>query len=147
VGDIRDGTRMVVLFFGLAFLITIALMYWFLKAINLVLVSIAVALAAGAVAPGTLPLLGFGIDPLSILVPFLIFSIGVSHAVQMARSWERDVSRRHGRRDRRRRAFAKLFIPARSRSSRTSVGFAVIMLIPIDIVRELGITARSAWAG
>ena len=40
---------------------------------------------------GTLPLLGFGIDPLSILVPFLIFSIGVSHAVQMTKTWEREV--------------------------------------------------------
>ena len=40
---------------------------------------------------GTLPILGFGIDPLSILVPFLIFSIGVSHAVQMTKTWEREV--------------------------------------------------------
>ena len=46
---------------------------------------------------GTLPLLGFGIDPLSILVPFLIFSIGVSHAVQMTKTWEREVVAGAGR--------------------------------------------------
>src|SRR5204863_117537 len=140
-GDIRDGTRMVVLFFGLAFLITIALMYWFLKAINLVFVSIAVALLPVLWLLGTLPLLGFGIDPLSILVPFLIFSIGVSHAVQMARSWERDVVSGTDSATAARRAFAKLFIPGTLALLTNVVGFAVIMLIPIDIVRELGITA------
>jgi hypothetical protein len=141
VGDIRDGTRMVVLFFGIAFLITIALMYWFLKAINLVLVSIAVALLPVLWLLGSLPLLGFGIDPLSILVPFLIFSIGVSHAVQMARSWERDVVSGTDGATAARRAFAKLFIPGTLALLTNVVGFAVIMLIPIDIVRELGITA------
>jgi len=141
VGDIRDGTRSVVIFFGIAFLITIALMYWFMKDIKLVLVSVAVALLPVLWLLGSLPVLGFGIDPLSILVPFLIFSIGVSHAVQMARSWERDVVSGTDSATAARRAFAKLFIPGTLALLTNVVGFAVIMLIPIDIVRELGITA------
>ncbi|WP_162617470.1 hypothetical protein, partial [Bacillus pseudomycoides] len=44
---------------------------------------------------GLLPLLGYGIDPMSILVPFLIFSIGVSHAVQMTNAWRQEVVRGH----------------------------------------------------
>jgi len=36
---------------------------------------------------GMLSALGYGIDPLSILVPFLIFAIGVSHGVQMMRAF------------------------------------------------------------
>jgi predicted RND superfamily exporter protein len=95
VGDIREGTRGVLTFFLIAFAITVGLMYWFLKDWRLTLVSTFVALLPVLWLLGTLPLLGFGIDPLSILVPFLIFSIGVSHAVQMARSWERDVGVRH----------------------------------------------------
>ena len=141
VGDIRDGTRAVVIFFGIAFLITVALMYWFMKDIKLTLVSVAVALLPVLWLLGTLPLIGFGIDPLSILVPFLIFSIGVSHAVQMARSWERDVVSGTDSATAARRAFAKLFIPGTLALLTNVVGFAVIMLIPIDIVRELGITA------
>jgi predicted RND superfamily exporter protein len=31
---------------------------------------------------GTLQLLGYGLDPLAVLVPFLVFAIGVSHGVQ-----------------------------------------------------------------
>src|SRR3546814_5376543 len=31
---------------------------------------------------GVLHLIGYGLDPLAVLVPFLVFAIGVSHGVQ-----------------------------------------------------------------
>jgi predicted RND superfamily exporter protein len=147
VGDIRDGARGVVLFFGIAFLITLALMLWFVKDVKLTLVALVVAMMPVLWLLGTLPVLGFGIDPLSILVPFLIFSIGVSHAVQMSKTWEREVVSGVDGLTAARRAFAKLFIPGTLALLTNVLGFAVIMLIPIDIVRELGITASLgvAW--
>jgi hypothetical protein len=141
IGDIRAGAQGVIAFFGLAFLITLGLMLWFVKDVKLTLVAIAVAMMPVLWLLGTLPLLGFGIDPLSILVPFLIFSIGVSHAVQMTKSWEREVVSGADSLTAARRAFAKLFIPGTLALLTNVLGFAVIMLIPIDIVRELGITA------
>jgi predicted RND superfamily exporter protein len=141
VGDIRDGARGVVAFFGLAFVITFALMLWFVKDLKLTLVAITAAMMPVLWLLGTLPVLGFGIDPLSILVPFLIFSIGVSHAVQMSKTWEREVVSGVDSLTAARRAFAKLFIPGTLALLTNVLGFAVIMLIPIDIVRELGITA------
>jgi predicted RND superfamily exporter protein len=141
VGDIRDGARGVIVFFGVAFAITAALMLWFVKDVKLTLVALAVAMTPVLWLLGTLPLLGFGIDPLSILVPFLIFSIGVSHAVQMTKTWEREVVAGADSLTAARRAFAKLFIPGTLALLTNVLGFAVIMMIPIDIVRELGITA------
>ena len=141
IGDIRDGARGVVTFFGVAFLITLVLMLWFVKDVKLTLVALVVAMMPVLWLLGTLPLLGFGIDPLSILVPFLIFSIGVSHAVQMTKSWEREVVAGADGLTAAKRAFAKLFIPGTLALLTNVLGFAVIMLIPIDIVRELGITA------
>ena len=32
---------------------------------------------------GILRLLGYGMDPYSVLVPFLVFAIGISHGVQV----------------------------------------------------------------
>src|SRR5687768_12918123 len=61
VGDISDGTRQVIFFFGIAFLITLALMYWFMRHVQLTVVSVAVALLPVLWLLGTLPLLGFGI--------------------------------------------------------------------------------------
>jgi hypothetical protein len=141
VGDIADGARGVIAFFGVAFLITLALMAWFVKDLRLTLVALVVAMLPVLWLLGTLPLLHFGIDPLSILVPFLIFSIGVSHAVQMTRTWEREVVGGASNLEAAQRAFAKLFIPGTLALLTNVLGFAVIMLIPIDIVRELGITA------
>ncbi len=147
VGDIADGAKSVILFFGIAFAITAVLMMWFVKDIKLMLVALTVALMPVLWLLGTLPLIGFGIDPLSILVPFLIFSIGVSHAVQMTKTWEHEVAIGTDSLIAAKRSFAKLFIPGTLALLTNVLGFAVIMLIPIDIVRELGITASLgvAW--
>jgi uncharacterized protein len=147
IGDIRDGARGVITFFGVAFVITLALMLWFVKDVKLTLVALVVAMMPVLWLLGTLPILGFGIDPLSILVPFLIFSIGVSHAVQMTKTWEREVVAGADSLTAAKRSFAKLFIPGTLALLTNVLGFAVIMLIPIDIVRELGITASLgvAW--
>ncbi|MGZ5032648.1 MAG: efflux RND transporter permease subunit [Usitatibacter sp.] len=141
IGDIRDGARSVITFFAVAFVITLVLMLWFVKDVKLTLVALVVAMMPVLGLLGTLPLLGFGIDPLSILVPFLIFSIGVSHAVQMTKTWEREVVSGVDSLAAAKRAFAKIFIPGTLALLTNVLGFAVIMLIPIDIVRELGITA------
>ena len=147
IGDIRDGARGVITFFGVAFVITALLMLWFVKDVKLTLVALGVAMMPVLWLLGTLPILGFGIDPLSILVPFLIFSIGVSHAVQMTKTWEREVVSGVDSLTAAKRSFAKLFIPGTLALLTNVLGFAVIMMIPIDIVRELGITASLgvAW--
>ena len=147
IGDIRDGARGVLAFFGVAFVITLALMYFFVKDWRLTGVALVVAMMPVLWLLGTLPILGYGIDPLSILVPFLIFSIGVSHAVQMSKTWEREVVSGTDSLTAAKRAFARLFIPGTFALLTNVLGFAVIMLIPIDIVRELGITASLgvAW--
>ena len=146
-GDIADGARGVIMFFGVAFAITAVLMLWFVKDFKLTAVALLVAMMPVLWLLGTLPIIGFGIDPLSILVPFLIFSIGVSHAVQMTKTWEREIIAGVDSLNAARNSFAKLFIPGTLALLTNVLGFAVIMLIPIDIVRELGITASLgvAW--
>jgi len=147
VGDIRDGARGVLTFFAVAFAITAGLMLFFVKDVKLTAVALVVAMMPVLWLLGTLPILGYGIDPLSILVPFLIFSIGVSHAVQMTKTWEREVVAGTDSLTAAKRSFARLFIPGTLALLTNVLGFAVIMLIPIDIVRELGITASLgvAW--
>ena len=147
VGDIASGAQGVVAFFGLAFVITAVLMYWFVKDMKLTAIALAVAMMPVLWLLGTLPVIGFGIDPLSILVPFLIFSIGVSHAVQMTKTWEREVTAGADSLQAAKNSFSKLFIPGTLALLANVLGFAVILIIPIDIVRELGITASLgvAW--
>jgi hypothetical protein len=74
-------------------------------------------------------------------VPFLIFSIGVSHAVQMTNVWQQETQQGHDGRTAALNAFLKLFIPGSVALITNALGFLVIMHIKIDVVRELGITA------
>jgi len=141
VGDITDGARGVIAFFGIAFLITALLLLWYTRSVKLTVVALVCAMLPVIWLLGTLPLLGYGIDPLSILVPFLIFSIGCSHAMQMTNAWKDEIAAGCDSLAAARSAFAQLFVPGTLALLTNALGFLVIMLIKIDIVRELGITA------
>ena len=141
VGDISDGARGVIAFFALAFVITSLLLYFYSGSLKLTLLALVCALAPVIWLLGLLPLIGFGIDPMSILVPFLIFSIGVSHAVQMTNAWKLEALQGADGLTASRRAFAALFIPGTVALLTNALGFLVIMHIEIDMVSELAITA------
>ncbi|RDK09260.1 efflux RND transporter permease subunit [Cupriavidus lacunae] len=141
VGDVEEGISGVMGFFALAFAVTALLLWLYTRSLRITLLSLVVALLPVAWLLGLLPLLGYGIDPMSILVPFLIFSIGVSHAVQMTNAWKQEVVQGHSALDSASAAFRKLFIPGTVALLTNALGFMVIMRIQIDIVRELGITA------
>ena len=141
VGEVMDGLTSVMGFFGIAFGVTAALLWLYTRSIKLTLVALTVALLPVVWLLGILPLIGYGIDPMSILVPFLIFSIGVSHAVQMTNAWKQDVLAGQSAEHASQIAFRNLAIPGTVALLTNALGFMVIMLIDIPIVHELGVTA------
>jgi hypothetical protein len=141
LGDVINGLLGVFAFFALAFAITVALLYWYTRSWRITGVALVVAMLPVLWLVGCLPLLGYGIDPMSILVPFLIFAIGVSHAVQMTSVWRVEVMSGKGSAEAASSAFSSLFIPGTTALLTDGLGFAVIMVIDIPIVHELGITA------
>ncbi|HEX9173900.1 MAG TPA: MMPL family transporter [Telluria sp.] len=141
VGDVMDGLVSVVIFFAVAFCVTAVLLLLYSRSASLTLLALVVALLPVVWLLGLLPLIGLGIDPMSILVPFLIFSIGVSHAVQMTNAWKQEVDAGHDAMAAAEGAFRKLAIPGSVALLTNALGFMVIMLIDIPIVHELGITA------
>jgi len=141
VGDIVDGAIGVLLFFLIAFLITAVLLYWYCGSLKMTGLALACAMIPVVWLLGLLSLLGKGIDPISILVPFLIFSIGVSHAVQMTNAWTLEVLHGADGLTAARNSFFKLFIPGAMALLANALGFLVVMTIKIDIVQELAITA------
>ena len=70
-------------FFGIAFVITAILVFLFTHSVRLTLLPLFCSIVAVAWTLGLLTAAGFGLDPMSLLVPFLILAIGVSHGVQM----------------------------------------------------------------
>jgi predicted RND superfamily exporter protein len=90
---------------------------------------------------GLLTLFGFGIDPMSILVPFLIFAIGVSHGVQMVSAFGAEVYGGAESLPAARATFQRLMIPGGIALLSDTIGFITIMLIEIRMIQEMAITA------
>jgi predicted RND superfamily exporter protein/succinate dehydrogenase/fumarate reductase flavoprotein subunit len=141
IGDVMEGINGVLVFFGVAFAITALLLLAYTRSLRMSALALAVALMPVVWLLGVLPLIGYGIDPMSILVPFLIFSIGVSHAVQMTNAWRQAVHAGSDGRKAALDAFSALFVPGTLALLTNALGFLVIMTIEIAIVRELGVTA------
>lgn len=141
MGDVMDGLMTVVLFFAVAFAVTFILLWIYSRSLKLTLLAIVVALLPVVWLLGILPQIGYGIDPMSVLVPFLIFSIGVSHAVQMTNAWKLDVLSGMSSIEAAESSIRKLAIPGTVALLANALGFMVIMVIDIPIVHELGVTA------
>ena len=141
IGDITDGARRVVLFFVIAFFITALLVYIYSQSFKLTIVPLVCSLVAVVWQLGILPLLGFGIDPMSILVPFLIFAIGVSHGVQMISSFRSEVFLGNSGFESAKTSFRRLLVPGTIALVSDTIGFITILLIDIEIIQEMAITA------
>ena len=141
VGDIARGAAGVLLFFGLAFVITSVLLYWYSGSLMITALALICAIVPVIWLLGLLPVFGLGLDPMSILVPFLIFSIAVSHAVQMTNAWKLETLHGADGITASTHSFQKLFIPGAMALLANALGFMVIAFVEIEIVRELAYTA------
>ena len=141
VGDIASGAAGVLVFFAVAFVITTLLLYWYSGSAIITALAIICAVVPVIWLLGLLPIFGLGLDPMSILVPFLIFSIGVSHAVQMTSAWKLETIEGHDGITASRLCVQKLFIPGAMALVANALGFMVIGFVEIEMVHELAITA------
>ena len=141
VGDLIDGLLMVVMFFGAALLITFVLLYWFTWCIRSTIAVLFTTLIAVGWQLGLMHTVGFGLDPYSMLVPFLIFAIGISHGVQKINGIALQSSEAENALTAARRTFRQLFLPGMIAILADAVGFITLLLIDIGVIRELAIGA------
>ena len=141
VGDVAQGAKGVVLFFALAIAITAVMVYIFCHSVRLTILPIVCSLIAVVWQMGMLSSLGFGLDPMSILIPFLVFAIGVSHGVQMINSVVKKVATGLTPALAAQASFRALLIPGGVALVSDTVGFLTLLSIDIGIIKELAITA------
>jgi hypothetical protein len=141
IGDIADGAKRVILFFLVAFVITTLLVFLYTRSVVLTLIPISCSLIAVVWQLGLLPLLGYGIDPMGLLVPFLIFAIGVSHAVQMITANAAEIRTGSSNFEAAKSSFRQLLIPGFIALASDTIGFITIQLIEIRVIQEMAVTA------
>jgi predicted RND superfamily exporter protein len=158
VGDIADGAKSVMKFFTLTIAFTWVLLFLYSNSVKLASLTVLCALVAVVWMLGALRLMGYGIDPMNMLTPFLIFAIAVSHGEQMINRFRGEIffgGLEEGTVDQLRarekfavdplaaakRSFRALLVPGAVALAAGCIGFGAIWFIPIQMIKELAITA------
>ena len=141
IGDLIAGLEKVALFFLAAVFIAAAIIYAYTRCIRSTLLVLCCSIMAVVWQLGLIALLGYNLDPFSMLVPFLVFAIGVSHGAQKMNGIMQDIGRGTHRQVAARYTFRRLFLAGVTALLADVVGFAVLMIIDIPVIRELALTA------
>jgi predicted RND superfamily exporter protein len=141
IGDIEHGARVIVLFFGIALAVAAVLLYIVSRSLYLTGAALACSVIAVMWQLGIITALGIGIDPISVLIPFLILAIGVSHGVQIALSNVRLVGEGRSALEAARGSFHNLLEPGVVALSLAVLTFVTVTTIPVPAIRELALTA------
>ena len=141
IGDLLDGMFAVMAFFAVAVVIATLLLFMYTRCLRSTLMVIFCTLVAVVWQMGILATFGYELDPFSILVPFLVFAIGVSHGAQKLNGVLQDIGRGSHRYIAARYTFRRLFLAGVTALLSDGVGFAVLMIIQIQVIQDLAITA------
>jgi predicted RND superfamily exporter protein len=139
-GDLIHGLTQVMLFFGIAAAIAAAIIGLHTRCWRSTGLLIASAMLGVVWLLGLMHLLGYVLDPYSILVPFLIFSIGLSHGAQKMNGIMQDIGRGTDKYVAARYTFRRLFLAGLTALLTNVVGFAVLMIIDIPVIKDLALT-------
>ncbi|WP_200612564.1 efflux RND transporter permease subunit [Agrilutibacter solisilvae] len=140
-GDLIAGLVKVASFFLIAAVIAALIILAYTRCLRSTVLVVACSVVAVVWQLGLVRLLGFELDPFSVLVPFLIFAIGVSHGAQKMNGIMQDVGRGTHRLVAARYTFRRLFLAGLTALLADVVGFAVLMTIDIPVIKELALTA------
>ncbi|MDX1496967.1 MAG: hypothetical protein R3352_05385, partial [Salinisphaeraceae bacterium] len=135
-------------FFFVALLAMGLLLWIYLGSLLLSFLVVSTSLIACIWELGLLNLVGFGLDPFALLVPFLIMSVSVSHGVQYVNAWANEVSERGVPNYQAALAtFRSLAIPGVVALVTDMVGFGTIYIIDIQVIQEMSINAVFGMLG
>ncbi|MEO8805888.1 MAG: MMPL family transporter [Burkholderiaceae bacterium] len=140
-GDLIEGLQQVLMFFGLALLICAGVLYGYTRCWRSTALVVACSLVAVVWQFGLLATLGYALDPYSVLVPFLVFAIGMSHGAQKMNGIMQDIGRGTHKLIAARYTFRRLFAAGLTALLCDAVGFAVLAIIQIKVIQDLAVIA------
>ncbi|MBE9538833.1 MAG: MMPL family transporter [Proteobacteria bacterium] len=141
IGDLLEGIGAIVLFAIITLLITFILLGLYTRDLRATLAPLACSVIAVIWQLGLLNLLGFGLNAYSILVPFLILAVGVSHGVQVVNAIALQMQSISDPLLAARLAFRLLYVAGMTALLSDGIGFMTLLVIDIEVIQELGIAA------
>lgn len=146
VGDLTHGATKIALFFLAALVITFLLLLWEFHDVKSAAVVVLCAIIAVIWQIGAVKMLGFGLDPYSMLVPFLVFAIAVSHSVQVVNAVSLERAAGVDGEQAARRAFSSLFKAGTMGIAMEAIGFLTMLIIQIQVIQALAVSASVGTA-
>ena len=141
MGDVASAAQTALPYFLIALGMTILLIFIFAQSLSLTLLAVACSMVSVVWQFGFLSLMGFSFDPTALLVPFVVYTIGVSHGVQQINLIARAVCWGEKPQAAARASFRRLFVPGVLALITTLAAFLTLALVPVTIIQQMGITA------
>ncbi len=141
IGDLIEGLGAVVLFFLVAVIITTLLLYVYARCIISTLATVICSVIAVVWQIGLMRSLGYGLDPYSVLIPFIVFATAISHGVQFINGMTHEVGIGNDPLAASIRTFRHHYMPAMLALISDAIGFFTLVLINVDVIKDLAIGA------
>ncbi|MGB1220631.1 MAG: efflux RND transporter permease subunit, partial [Alcanivoracaceae bacterium] len=141
IGDVMAAAEEVAMFFFVTLGLTALLLLLDTRCLKSTLTVTVCSMIAVVWQLGIVSMLGFTIDPYSMLVPFLVFAIAVSHGVQIVNAMVNNAAHGDGALAAAKRTFAALVLPGSVALVSDGIGFITLYLIDVGVIRELAIAA------
>ncbi|WP_027856558.1 efflux RND transporter permease subunit [Marinobacterium jannaschii] len=141
VADLVDGFGQIALFFLAAFVITAVLLFNYSRCYKSTLIPLLCSVVAVVWQLGILNLMGYGLGVFSVLVPFLVFAIAVSHGVQVINAIAHETAKGEDRLNASRVTFHHLHKAGLVALISDGIGFATLFVIDIGGIKDLAMVA------
>lgn len=141
VGDISDEAGNVIFYFVLAFLLNAASVWYYCRSARLTLATVLCSAASVVWMLALIPLLELRLHPLGLVIPFLVYIIGVSHGIQQLNLFLSAVVHGHDAGTAARRTFRRLLMPGFFAIVTVMAGFAALLIMPIPFITDLAVIA------
>ncbi len=142
MGDIAKGAQnAIVILLPIGVLLTALLLWAWTHSWRLTVLPLACSMISLVWQLGLVGLLDFGFDPLTLVIPFLVFVVGAIQGIPQARIIAEAVAAGATPMDAARESFGRLLLPDSLALLVTAVALLVMVFIPVHTLQAVGITA------
>ncbi len=122
-------------------LVMILILYIAFRSKRGVLLPLASSLMATVWGLGIISVSGYKLGPTTILTPFLVLALGISHSVQFIKRYYEDELRRLSSKEASQETLQSLFVPACASLVTDALGFLSLLIVPLAMIRSMALAA------
>jgi len=141
IGDLIEGMSAIAVFFLVAIIITTALLYTYSRCAISTFATVICSVIAVFWQMGFMHSMGYGLDPYSVLIPFIVFATAISHGVQYINGMTHEVGIGKSNLEAAINTFRHHYLPALLALVSDAIGFFSLVLIDVDVIKGLAVGA------